>query len=170
MTDSLRRRRHWSATARVAPGARSWRRRQRQSDGSEAAVTEPGDVAHPLGGAPRGVDVSSPAMLFIVFGCRTRIKVTPCECAARARLEVALETRSRPLVGELQGHQQPPRSVVNCAAGRTVVVPHEPSSHVTGETDVVPLRVTLAAEDVHVSTRTALHHTTATHLACRLDW
>ena len=48
------------------------------------------------------------------------------------------------------------RSVVKCAAGWTVIVPVESSPHVSGETDVVPLRVTLAAEDVHVSTRDAI--------------
>lgn len=86
---------------------------------------------------------------------RLSVEMPFCEGAAGSRFQVLLEPSGVSFVSELNDHVRPPRSVLRRMGAVPVVVPGQPSLHVTRDSDVIPRNTHLCLEDVDESFR---HH------------
>src|SRR4029079_18131448 len=91
------------------------------------------------------------------------------ERAARAGLQVVLESSGVGFIGELQRHDDKPRPVVPGIAAPAIVVPGESIVDVGDAFDVMPIRVTFASQDVDES-RADASHTEARAFCARALW
>ena len=84
-------------------------------------------------------------------------KVALCERTARTSFQVLLEAGRLLLGGKLDDHQDGPWTVLEGLAARAVVVPLEPTGHVTGQAHVVAVRMGVTAKHVNETFADALH-------------
>ena len=87
------------------------------------------------------------------WGGTTSRKVAFRERSARAGFEITLETPRPGFSGELDGNDEAPRSVADGVNVQSCVVPFQSFRHIAGQTRVVPLGFTIAAEYVDEACR-----------------
>jgi hypothetical protein len=86
--------------------------------------------------------------------------------SAGTGLQIPLESDRRPLMRELNGHDNPPWAMHDRLARWAMVVPLQSLIDIGGKADVVAIRITLAAEDVDETFADAAHcgeHTQSTY-------
>ena len=90
-------------------------------------------------------------------GSKLPAEVSFRKCAARARLQVALETNGLLLSAKLHRYNDRPRTIVECPTTRAMVVPLESFFHVFCRSDVITRRFRLAAKHVDEAPPDSLH-------------
>ena len=114
--------------------------------------------SRPSGATSTSIDTRSPcAMRPGATALLTRSEMPRRERASRPGLQILLESHRLFLRRKLQRYDQRPGSMVDCMAAGAMVVPLETRSDVARDTDVMPGRIDVAADDVDEALRYAMH-------------